>query len=319
MAACRGGCAGSGPRLDKPQGALALFPAETRIVLSIDFRKIRATPLWKQLAALAGDDPQDRRIIDELTARTGLDPFTHVHRLVAAFPDEARKDGAFAVLFEGEGFDEKRLLTYVRDQAKLRGQNVEQRPRGKRVVLSSTGESPLSGVFLDRGRFVLGGGGWAERVVDLVDGAAAPDPSAANNPILARLADRVGAGRALWAAAIVPEPTRAALMADPRFGAQASVMRLGAGADLGPGLSGELVAELSNPDDAQVLVGRMNEFLMAAKRSPKALLLGAGPYLDGVAVAADGPQARVKVNIDQAQTAELIRRLQALVRPGAAP
>ena len=61
--------------------------------------------------------------------------------------------------------------------------------------------------------------------------------------------------------------------------------------------------------------GGYGEFLTAARRSPKALLLGAGPYLDGVSTEADGPTVRVKVRIDEAQTAELVRRLQALARP----
>ena len=114
-------------------------------MVSIDFRKLRGTPVWKQLAALAGEDPNDRRIIDELTARTGLDPFRQVHRLVAAFPDDARQAGAFAVLFEGDGFDEKRLLTYARDQAKLRGQRIEQRLRGKRTFWVGRRTGPAVG------------------------------------------------------------------------------------------------------------------------------------------------------------------------------
>lgn len=293
-----------------------MFPAETRIVLSLDFRRIRATPVWQQLSALAADDPEDRRIIAELTARTGLDPWKQIHRLIAVFPDDARTDGAFAVLFEGD-FDDKRLVTYARDRAKLRGGSIEQRRHGQHTLWVGQGEAgrpAVAGFFLDRQRFVLGGGGWAEKVADLLDGRQ--KASAADNGTLVRLAERVGQGstapRAFWLAAIVPEATRQRLMADPRFGVQASVMRLGAAADLGPGLSAELVAELSNQDDARALVGRMTEFVTAAKRSPQALLLGAGPYLDGVRAEAEGPSARVKLSIGEAQTAELVQRLKAL-------
>jgi hypothetical protein len=320
MAGCRGGCVGPGGRTATPAGALSLFPAESQIVVSFDFRKIRSTPVWQQLSQMAADDPGDRKILQELTARTGLDPFRHIHRVIAVFPDDARQAGAFAVLFEGEALDQKRLVTYARDQARLRGTDIEQRPHGKRTLWTArrtAGQPELSGFFLDRHRFVLGGGGWAERMADLADGAS--QASAAGNPTLVHLAERVGSGRAIWLAAIVPESTRQRLMADPRFGVQGSVMRLGLGADLAPGLSAELTAELSNQDDARALVERMTEFLAAAKRSPKALLLGAGPYLDGIRAKATGPTVRVQVAIDQAQTAELMRRLQASRGAGARP
>jgi hypothetical protein len=312
MAGCRGGCVGTSGRTATPAGALSLLPAEAQIVVSFDFRKIRSTPVWQQLSKLAAEDPGDRKLVQELTTRTGLDPFRHIHRVIAAFPDDARQAGAFAVLFEGEALDEKRLLTYARDQARLRGGSIEQRQHGKRTLWTGqrvVGQPELSGFFLDRHRFVLGGGGWAEKVADLADGVS--QASAAGNTTLVRLAERVGSGRAIWLAAIVPEGTRQRLMADPRFGVQGAVMRLGLGADLAPGLSADLTAELSNQDDARALVARMTEFLAAAKRSPKALLLGAGPYLDGIRAEAEGPTARVRVGIDQAQTAELLRRLQA--------
>ena len=203
--------------------------------------------------ALAADDPGDRKIIEELTARTGLDPFRHIHRVIAVFPDDARQAGAFAVLFEGEALDEKRLLTYARDQARLRGQH-RAAPHGKRTSGSAARRraARLSGFFLDRRRFVLGGAAGPEKVAELADGVS--QASAAGNRRLVHLAERVGSGRAIWLAAIVPEATRQRLMADPRFGVQASVMRLGLGADLAPGLSAELTAELSNQDDARALV-----------------------------------------------------------------
>ena len=36
--------------------------------------------------------------------------------------------------FEGEALDQKRLITYARDQARLRGTDIEQRPHGKRTL-----------------------------------------------------------------------------------------------------------------------------------------------------------------------------------------
>jgi hypothetical protein len=284
-------------------------------VLAVDFRRVRESPLMQRLSALAADDPEDQRIIHGFTARTGLDPFKHIDRLVAAFPEEARRDGAFGLLFEGDHFDQQRLLDYARDEARQRGRSLGSRARGK-LTLWSSGADPgdVAGFFLDRRRFVLGGGGWGERMADLAGGTATPGTSAAANQALVALAERVGRDRAVWLAAVVPQATRARLQADPRFGVQASVMRLGAGMDLAPGLRGKLSAELNNAADARALAARADEFLRAARKSPRALLLGAGPYLDAIRVVADGAEVVVTVELDQAQTAELASRLEALAR-----
>jgi hypothetical protein len=312
--ACRGGCARDAGTT--PAGVLAAFPGEARTVVAVDFARVRASPLWQRLAALAADDPEDQRIIQGLVARTGLDPFEDIRRLVAAFPEEARRDGAFGLVFHGDHLDQDRLLDYARDEARQRGHSLGSRPRAGFTLWSAGGDAAVAGFFLDRRRFVLGGGGWAERMADLAGGAAPPSASAGANAALVALAERVGRDRAVWLAAVVPEATRARLQADPRFGTQASVMRLGAGLDLAPGLRGKLSAELNNAADARALVARADQFLRAARKSPRALLLGAGPYLDGIRVAADGAEVIVTVELDAAQTAELATRLEALARGG---
>jgi hypothetical protein len=160
---------------------------------------------------------------------------------------------------------------------------------------------------------VLGAGGWAEKVLDLVDGAPGA-ASAEGNATLARLGDRIGPGRSFWLLANVPEATRKALLNDPRMGVQASVLRLAVGADLGPGLAGELVAELSNAADAQALAAKVETFLKEARRSPQALLVGAGPYLDAVSTEVQGPTVRVRVALTPVQTEDLVARLVGLLR-----
>jgi hypothetical protein len=310
-ASCRGGC------LHEPEatarGALSRFPAEAQIVVSLDFRRIRATPLWQRLSTLAAEDPGDRRIIQEFTARTGLDPFKQIHRLVAAFPEEARASRAFGLVLEGDGFDEKRLLTYARDQAKLRGTELRPRTHGKFTLWHSGSADGTAGFFFDRRHFVLASGGWAEKMADLASGVATAG-SAQENPMLLRLVERLGVRRSIWMAALVPDGTREKLRSDPRFGPQASVMRFGAGLDFGPGLKGEVDAELSNPGDARAMVDRFDGFLRAARKSPEALLIGAGPYLDGISASAEGSRSLLRVTLSEPQTLELVNRAAGLLR-----
>jgi hypothetical protein len=310
-AGCRGGC------LREPdataRGVLSRFPAEAQIVVSLDFRRIRATPLWQRLSTLAAEDPNDRKLIEEFTARTGLDPWKHIHRVVAAFPEEARASRAFGLILEGDGFDEKRLLTYARDQAKLRAAELRPRSHGKFTLWHSGSPDRTAGFFLDRRHFVLASGGWAEQMADLAAGAATVK-SAQDNPMLLRLVERLGVRRSIWMAALVPDGTRQQLRADPRFGPQASVMRFGAGLDFGPGLQGEVDAELSNAADARAMVDRFDGFLRAARKSPQALLVGAGPYLDAITARVDGPRALLRVQLSEPQTLELVNRAAGLLR-----
>jgi hypothetical protein len=321
---CRGGCARRAAD-GSPPGVLAMFPPETRMVLAIDFRKVRDSGLWRELFSLAGQDPEDRRLIETFTKRTGLDPFQQIHRVYAAFPEEARRDGAFALYFEGQGFDEQRLLAYAREEARTRGHTIVSRLHAGRTLwvapraAAAPGQPPASasevgGFFLDDSRFVLAGGGWAQRMLDLGRSSGAPAASAAGNTSLLHLAERIGPGRAFWLAAIVPEGTRQRLIADARFGVQASVMRFAMGADLSPGIAGELHAELSNADDARVMAGRVTSFVREAKKSPQALLLGAGPYLDAVRADASGSTATVKIHLDEPLTRELVTRLGGFLR-----
>ena len=133
--------------------------------------------------------------------------------------------------------------------------------------------------------------------------------------MLLRLVERLGVRRSIWMAALVPDETRQTLRADPRFGAQASVMRFGAGLDLGPGLRGEVDAELSNAADARALVDKFETFLRAARKSPEALLIGAGPYLDGITQQGRAGRAPCsRVELSEAQTLELVNRAVGLLR-----
>jgi hypothetical protein len=293
---------------------LALFPAEAQVFLSLDFRRVRATSFWKQLAAEVGEDAEDNKLVAELTRATGIDPWTQIHRVLAAFPEEARRTRAFAVIIEGDRIDRQRLLTYLENEAKAGGgAPLTKRTHGRFEIWGSPAVDEPSGFFLDDTHFVLGGGGWTEKIAER---AAQPSgtPTPAVAPALLRLIDRAARSHAIWLAARVPEETRGQLMKDPRFGSEASVMRFGGGVDLGPDLDGDFVAELASAPDAQAMAGKIANFVAAAKKSPEVLLLGVAPYLDGVKVEADGPNARIRIHLPKTQAEELTERLMGLLR-----
>jgi hypothetical protein len=308
LASCR-----RGPGAVARDPLLAGLPAETRVVASVDLARVRAAPLWARLAALAEDDAGDRARIQALTARTGLDPLRQIRRIVAAFPDSARARGQFALVVDGQGFDEKRLVAYARQEGAARGLHIEASSRGGRTLWASTGPERTAGFFVGSDRFVLGGGGWAELMLALADAAPRP-PSAADSEELAHLSARIDRTRALWFAAIIPLDVRRVLLDDPRHDSAASVTRLAAAIDLGPGLTADLVADLSNGVDARVLVERIQVSVREAKRNAKVLMLGLAPYLDALSARAEGPSLRVKLALTEPQVRDLVDRLIGLLR-----
>src|SRR5690606_14427566 len=152
-----------------------------------------------KLSALAARDPADQKLIREMHDRTGLDPLHDIASLLLAFPDDARRSGQFGMVVTGRSMDERRLITFARDQASLRGRDLSQRLHaGHRLWHDRTG-GDLEGFFLNGSNFVLGRGGWAERIATLAppDPVATPkpgptsEPSAADNPELANLVARI--------------------------------------------------------------------------------------------------------------------------------
>ncbi|HEY0714746.1 MAG TPA: hypothetical protein VGF45_18840, partial [Polyangia bacterium] len=134
MTACRSGCRGGGEGGAKVDPALALFPPEAQVFASVDFARVRQTQLWQQLQTFAGADPADRQLIERLKTEAGIDPFRQIHRVVAAFPEEARASRAFGIVIEGEKIDRERLFGYLRGEAQRRGTDLVKRPHGAHVL-----------------------------------------------------------------------------------------------------------------------------------------------------------------------------------------
>lgn len=321
-ASCRGGCAGSPRGTPTAGGRLALFPIETRVVAAFDFARLRASPLADALGQLAADVEADRDAVAAFAKRTGFDPWRDTEGLVIAFPEEARSSGQFGLILRASNLDEKRLVAYAREQAQQQGGDLIATAHGHRTLWSRKGEPDLAGFFIDARTFALGAGGWAERMADLSEGGA-PSGSAATNLDLTRLCDRIAAGSAaVWAAALIPDGTRRQLQAEARFKSAASLSRMAAALDVGHGLHATLVGDLGSPADAQALAVQIGDSVRDAKKNPEILMLGLGPYLDGVSAQAKGASFTANAVLSDAQVRDLLGRAAAylkLARAGSAP
>jgi hypothetical protein len=311
---CRGGCARQRAQTGATvQGRLALFPVETQVVVSFDFAKLRAGPAAEKLAALAQQSQADQQQIDQFARRTGLDPLRDIQSLVVAFPEEARRRGEMGLVMRAEHLDETRLLAYVREELKKKGDDLVATRRGGRTLWAARADPDLAAFLLDASTLVLGAGGWAPRMADLADAATArPSESAATNLDLVHPAERAAGTHAIWAAALVPAETRRKLRAEPRFKNAAAVSTLALGIDLDRGLQAVLLADVATQADAQGLAVKVQETLRDSKRNAQVLMLGLGPYLDGVTARAAGRTFELRAGLNEPQLDDLIARLGAL-------
>ena len=307
---CRGGCSRDGKVLRPAEGGLAWFPPETQIVVALDFARLRATPLWVRLAALARSNPDDQAQIDEITRRTGFDPLRQIDSLIVAFPEEARNGGAMGFVLRGHGFDQARLIAYVRDQVAKQGDDLFSFRRDGRTLWATRRQPTAAGFFADDRTFVFGAGGWAEKMAELGRVALS---GAEQNPQLVHLVERAGVTNPVWAAAIVPAATRALLAADSRLASGGGINRLGLGIDVSSGFRAKLFADLATRQQADAMATEITEAIQAAKQSPQVLLMGIGPYLDGISARAVDVTSEIEIRLSDAQIADGVERLRAFL------
>jgi hypothetical protein len=112
---------------------------------------------------------------------------------------------------------------------------------------------------------------------------------------------------------VVPNITRTQLVADPRFEAAAAVARVAASLDVAQGLSLLVSGELSTAKLASSLAVQLERYLLEVRQSPQMLLLGLGPWLQGVHVVAKGPQVQARLDLPPDQTQVLAERLAGLL------
>ena len=153
-------------------------------------------------------------------------------------------------------------------------------------------------------------------------GRVATLSGAEGNLPLCHLIERSGMGNPIWAAAIVPAATRALLATDPSLSSGAGVNRLALGINIAAGLHAKLVADLATRRQADAMTIQVGDAIRAAKQSPQVLLMGVGPYLDGITARTVDVSSEIVVKLSEAQMTDGVERLRAfltLARQAAVP
>jgi hypothetical protein len=285
------------------------------MVAGVDVAQLRASPSAAKVQALAVESQADQKTLEEFARRTGFDPVKQIESLTVAFPDNARDSGDFGLVLRADHFDEARLVAYARDELQKKGDDLTATKRGRLTLWSPKSDPSVAGFFVDERTFVLGAGGWGARMADLVNNAN-PGDSAATNLELVRLVERAAGKHTIWGAAIVPAETRRSLAMRPDVAEAGTINTLSAAIDFGKGLEAQLIADVATPEAATALARKVTESLRDAKRDPRVLMFGLGPYLGGISARAVDKTFEVRATLGAEAVDNLVGQIAAAVAVG---
>ena len=275
------------PAAQRTRAALALLPADTQIVLSIDLDRLRGQPAWRTMFPVLAKNAKP--FFDAFAASAGWDVPRQLRRFLVALPAERQSDDRFVLIADAVALDETRVTGWLR--ARL----------GDKTTV----------VVRNKNQIVISRGAWGGPMAAL-EKADRLTPSAADNPELRRMCTRAALDHGLWFAAVVPTPVRRALMQEPHFADVASVARVWGFMDLDIGAHVETVAEMSSKADAEDLSHRLGVYLNQAKRHPDMLVRGLAPFLEALRLVAHDARVHATLDLSGPQLVECIERIEAL-------
>ena len=83
---------------------------------------------------------------------------------------------------------------------------------------------------------------------------------------------------------------------------------------MGKGLEAELKADVATAEGAKSLASKVTESLRDAKRNPQVLMLGLGPYLDGLSARSADRTFELHASLNEAAVDDLVGRVAAMLQ-----
>jgi hypothetical protein len=203
-----GGLAGAGAYFGgapaRQRAALEAIPEHTFLLVTIDPKKVRASPLAGELGAL--------REVSEVSTTCGFDPLDRAREIVIAIPEEESGEFGLAVTHD---LTRDEVGTCAKKLAAERGDGATLRQEGPYVVLEAS-ESIDPGpkgqiVWRDGAPLLVGRGAWLGKMRGALDGT---EPRVASQKAHSALREVVGANAgeaarpALVATAVLPKALR---------------------------------------------------------------------------------------------------------------
>jgi len=264
LASCRGGCARKPP---ETRDALALLPADVAMVMVVDVAKLRDAPVMATLLRPdGGASPREKLIaaikarLDDVATNAGFHPVLDVDTVVLAL---AKDGNAGAAVVRGRHLELTRLHAFLRAMQPESAPELQvaSSKHGSRTLWSIRGEREAA-LFVDDQTLLIGYGGWAEKMADLVDGVGSARALASTEivPVFRGVAGHSIGGVAPNPEFLTPflesvESLDAGAAAHPALKFRGATWTV----DVADGLVATFDAELANPADADLLAKKVKE------------------------------------------------------------
>ena len=307
---CKGGAGGGSG--DAARDDLSLLPKETNVVLSLNLKRLRPTPVWKRITDMSDQTPEQKAKYDDFVKQTGIDPLKQVDALLIALPTTASA-GDFGALLRGGPFDEQKLVDYVKSQAKNDGGEVIQNEYNGHKRYTDGRAGSTFAFFLDKGTIGFGNDAWSKKMIDLAGKAQGVESALANAELMA-LVKKTRTSDALWGAGLIAPEARQRLSQNDQLKSAASMKDIHLSADLTGGFTFDSVIDLGSEADAADLTARLKEQLASSRQNPQIQILGFGRYFDAIKVASQGAALHIDIKLDQAGVDDLIERARGLFK-----
>jgi hypothetical protein len=290
--------------------ALDAVPDQSMLVVTVDLRALRASPLG---GALAG--PGARALLGDVKATCGFEPFDSLDQLALAAPATG-SDGDFGIVGSGP-IDQPAMLECATKVIAARGGKPIATAVGsfKSVRDVSERASGTTGEIAVRagGPLLIGSGDFMRAMIDTADGAL---PTVKTNAAHAALREAVADGSAAELSIVLSPAQRATIAeeVDSSGGKAPAGLKGVLAAALGAKVTSETVqlhGVILVADDRQAkeLAGALDDVRKQRSENPLLRRLGLGSLLERVRVNADGKEVHVRLEATIFEVQQFLEKL----------
>lgn len=300
LGACRG---------ESPADAMRVIPAEANVVVRVDVKRLRGTPLHQRILAWLNRNDYFLWKVENIAKKSGLDVRRDVDALVLGAAGPVAEDGRaeYAIVAVGR-FDRARVVSWYQDWVRGEGGEPKEQRHGQYVFYS--GKDGSTNLAVPTSRLLLvGSKAWMPKMLDL---AARKGQDLRSRPDMSGLLAQTAAPRIAWVVAHVTEAQRHSLAATelPLRSLTAVVASVDSSEKLG--LELELRTSHTAPAEAKALADKLRGMIDEARRSDAVARAGLSAVLQAVVAAADGATFRADARLSKAQFDDLVNGVQNL-------
>lgn len=288
---------------------LQLVPDNSAFVLNINLNKILATDAIKQQVKdnMAKQTPEQKKAFDDFVAKTGIDPFTSLKRVViftSGKVDPKVGQPEAGVLVDGD-FQIERILETIKKDEKASKDVTIDKFEGYDAICGKT-EGDGIGIFIDNQTAAVGSR-QALKVVAAIKGDKAKN--IATNENFSNLIKKVDSTSSLWGVGLVPAELKEQLKANPQAAPLAALNAIYFSFNYENDILFSFTGEVGEKASLEGVMTSLNGFLAMIK-----MLAGTNPQaaevLNMIKVEAADTQAKITLNVSKAKLDEIRKKIE---------